>query len=620
MNWNDLAQNILDNVGGTSNVKNATHCATRLRLTLYDDSKADKDKIDKLSGVLGVVNQGGQLQVIIGNDVPKAYDAFMNVYKSGGVVLEDESKTTEKEKEKKKKPISAALDIISGIFIPVIPAMAGSGVLKALLSVVAMLGWISTTSQTYQILNFVSNTVFYFLPVILAHSASVKFKTNPYISMVLGAMLIDPNFIQMVAQATKSRSMIKLFGLPVTQTNYSSSVVPILLVIWALSYIEPLINKIVPKAIRIIIAPLLILLVMTPLTFIVIAPIGAWLGDGLVAIIGWINGYAGWAIPLIVGTLSPLLVMTGMHYALISAAINNLAKVGWENIVGPGMLVSNIAQGGAALAVATKTKDSKLKALGISTGLSAVLGITEPALYGVNLRYKNPLIASMIGGGIGGLFLGIMGVRRFQQVPPGLLSLSSFIGNDFKNFWFAVIGLVISFVAAYVIQLFMGIPEELKPKADKEITEKHVLSPLAGEVEELSDVNDVVFSQGMLGKGAAVFPTDGKIYAPFDAKVRVFNTDTKHAIGLASTDGVELLIHCGLDTVKLDGKGFTSHIKQDQEVKKGDLMLEFDPEFISQQGYDPTTMVLVTNVNDFNEIKPVKLGEIKSLDILLNLQ
>lgn len=166
----------------------------------------------------------------------------------------------------------------------------------------------------------------------------------------------------------------------------------------------------------------------------------------------------------------------------------------------------------------------------------------------------------------------------------------------------------------------MGIPEELKPKADKEITEKHVLSPLAGEVEELSDVNDVVFSQGMLGKGAAVFPTDGKIYAPFDAKVRVFNTDTKHAIGLASTDGVELLIHCGLDTVKLDGKGFTSHIKQDQEVKKGDLMLEFDPEFISQQGYDPTTMVLVTNVNDFNEIKPVKLGEIKSLDILLNLQ
>lgn len=620
MNWNDLAQNILDNVGGTSNVKNATHCATRLRLTLYDDSKADKDKIDKLSGVLGVVNQGGQLQVIIGNDIPKAYDAFMNVYKIGGVVLEDESKTTEKETEKKKKTLSAALDIIAGIFIPVIPVMAGSGVLKALLSVIAMLGWISTTSQTYQILNFVSNTVFYFLPVILAHSASVKFKTNPYISMVLGAMLIDPNFVQMIAQAAKSHSTIKLFGLPVTQTNYGSSVVPILLVIWVLSYIEPLINKIVPKVVRIIIAPLLILLVMTPLTFIVIAPIGAWLGDGLAAIIGWINGYAGWAIPLIVGALSPLLVMTGMHYALISVAINNLAKVGWENIVGPGMLVSNIAQGGAALAVATKTKDSKLKALGISTGISAVLGITEPALYGVNLRYKNPLIASMIGGGIGGLFLGIMGVRRFQQVPPVLLSLPSFIGNDFRNFWFAVIGLVISFIAAYVIQLFMGIPEELKPKADKKVEEKHVLSPLAGEVEELSDVNNVVFSQGMLGKGAAVFPTDGKIYAPFGAKVRVFNSDTKHAIGLASTDGVELLIHCGLDTVKLDGKGFTSHIKQDQDVKKGDLMLEFDPEFISQQGYDPTTMVLVTNANDFDEIKSVKLGKIQSLDTLLYLR
>ena len=618
MNWDELAQKILDSVGGPSNIKNATHCATRLRLTLYDDSKADKKKIDGFEGVLGVVNQGGQLQIIIGNDVPALYEKFINLYQTGGTEIPKQTKT--EEKQENKKPIVRVLDIISGIFIPVIPAMAGSGILKAVLSVIAMLGWISPTSQTYQILNFVSNTVFYFLPVILAHSAAVKFKTNPYISMVLGAILIDPNFIQMVTQATKTHSMIKLFGLPVTLTNYSSSVVPILLVIWALSYVEPFINKIVPKTVRIIIAPVLILLIMTPLTYVVIAPIGAWLGDGLATLISLINNYAGWAIPLIVGALSPLLVMTGMHYALISVAINNLAKEGWENIVGPGMSVSNVAQGAAALAVAVRTKDKKLKALGISTGISAVLGITEPALYGINLRYRKPLYASMIGGGLGGLFLGIMGVRRFAQVSPGLLALPSFIGKDFSNLWYAVIGLVIAFIATFIIQLFLGLPEELKPKADKKVEEKKVLSPLTGEAEKLADVNDVVFSQGMLGKGIAVYPKDGKIYAPFDGKVRVFNSDTKHAIGLASNDGIELLIHCGLDTVKLNGKGFTAHIKQDQEVKKGELMLELDPKFIEAQGYDPTTMALVTNTKDFNSVEPIKVGPVTALKELLVLE
>lgn len=618
MNWDELAQKILDSVGGPSNIKNATHCATRLRLTLYDDSKADKEKIDSFEGVLGVVNQGGQLQIIIGNDVPTLYDKFINLYQTGGVQISKGSNT--EVKPKKQKLIARIGDLISGIFIPIIPAMAGAGVLKALLSVIAMLGWISPASQTYQILNFVSNTVFYFLPVILAHSAAVKFKTDPYIAMTLGAILIDPNFIQMVAQATKTHSMIKLFGLPVTLTNYSSSVVPIILVVWVLSYIEPLINKIVPKVLRVVLSPVLILLIMTPLTYIVIAPIGAWLGDGLAALISIINNYAGWAIPMIVGTLSPLLVMTGMHYALISVAINNLAKEGWENIVGPGMLVSNIAQGAAALAVAIRTKDKKLKALGYSTGLSAVLGITEPALYGINLRYKRPLYAAMIGGGFGGLFLGIMDVKRFAQVTPGLLSLPSFIEkNNINSLWYAIIGLIIAFIATFVIQMFLGLPEELKPKADKKVEKKTVLSPLTGEAEKLADVNDVVFSQGMLGKGIAIYPKNGKIYAPFDGKIRVFNSDTKHAIGLASNDGIELLIHCGLDTVKLNGKGFTAHIKQDQEVKKGDLMLELDPKFIEKQGYDPTTMILVTNTKDFNSVDPIKVGPVTALKELLIL-
>ena len=621
MNWDKLAQDILNKVGGPSNIENATHCATRLRLTLYDDQKAVKNakEIDSLEGVLGVVNQGGQFQVIIGNDVPILYDKFIELYKNGGSDKVPKEKIATKPK---KKGIKGVLDIISGIFLPVIPAMAGSGMLKALLVVVSILGWLPKTSQTYIILNFVSDTVFYFLPVLLAHSASVKLKTNPYVSMVIGAMLINPTFVQMVSQAALHHTGIRLFGLPVTLTTYSSSVVPVLLAIWAMSYIEPLVNKIVPKVMRLIFTPLIVLLIMTPLTFVVIAPIGAWLGDGLANIITLINGYAGWSIPLIIGALSPLIVMTGMHYALISVAINNLAKVGWENIIGPGMLVSNIAQGGAALAVATKTKDDKLKALGFSTGLSAILGITEPALYGINLRYQRPLISSMIGGGLGGLFLGIMGVRRFQQVPPGLLSLPSFIGKDFSNLWFAIIGLIISFVSAYVIQLFLGLSEELKPEADKKIEHKilEVKAPLAGEVEPLANVNDVVFAQGMLGKGAAIFPEDGKVYAPFDAEIRVFSSETKHAIGLAGDNGIELLIHCGLDTVKLKGQGFTAHIKQGQKVKQGNLMLELDPDFIKKQGFDPITMVLVTNHDQFSEVKTIAKGKVKKLTEFLQVE
>lgn len=316
MNWDDLATKIIDAVGGVSNVKNATHCATRLRLTLYDDSKADQERIDNFTGVLGVVNQGGQLQIIIGNDVPSLYDAFLKHYQPSEQV--DSAEVVDN-----KKGLTKVLDIISGIFIPVIPAMAGSGMLKALLAVLAIGGMISTTSQTYIILNFVSDTVFYFLPVLLAHSASLKFKTNPYVAMVIGAMLIHPTFISMVQLALKSKMTISLLGLPVTLATYSSSVVPILLAMWAMSYIEPLVTKIVPKVLRIFLVPMLVLVIMTPLTFVVLAPVGAWLGDGLATIIMWINHYAGWTIPLIVGALSPLLVMTGMHYALISVAINN---------------------------------------------------------------------------------------------------------------------------------------------------------------------------------------------------------------------------------------------------------------------------------------------------------
>ncbi|MGL9814031.1 PTS transporter subunit EIIC [Enterococcus sp. DIV0098] len=405
MKYEKEAQQILHYVGGSENIKTFTHCATRLRFTLKNDDQVDESALRNLTDVIGTVNQGGQFQIIIGNDVKYVYKALQQFVK-----VSDEKIP---ENEEHKSVLNKVLDTVAGIFVPIVPALAGSGMLKAVLAIVALLGWINTDGQTYQILNFISDAIFYFLPMLLAHSASVKFGTNPYLSITIGGILLHPTFTAMIATARETGSAIQLFGLPVTPVNYGSSVIPIILTIWFMSYVEPLVDKIVPKVTRIFSTPLITLFIVAPVALIVIGPLGTFLGDGLAGGIRWLDNYASWLIPMVIGTFTPLLVMTGMHYALISIGINSLAKFGFDTVAGPGMLVSNIAQGGAVLAVALRSKNVKLRSLGISTGISAVLGITEPALYGINLPYRKPLYSAMIGGGLGGLFLGIMGVGRY---------------------------------------------------------------------------------------------------------------------------------------------------------------------------------------------------------------
>lgn len=461
MDYNQLSEDILRLIGGDENIQAATHCATRLRLTLKDNQKADKEKINALDGVLNVITQNGQFQIVIGNHVNKVYKA-MEAQRAGGSESIQSTEFSQTKEDQSSRSVGAkVLDTVSGIFVPVVPALAGAGMIKALLTILNFLGWIEPASSTYQIINFISDGTFYFLPILLAHSASVKFKTHPYVSMAIGGILLHPAFQAMVQTVRDGGEAIDFLSLPVRAVNYSSSVIPIILIIWFLSYVEPIIDRIVPGVIRIFASPMLAFLIVAPISLIVIGPLGTYMGDYLALFIEWVNSYASWLIPTMLGFFYPLIIMVGMHYALISVGINSLAQTGTEIVAGPGMLVSNIAQGGAVLALSFKTKDAKLRSLSVSTGISAVLGITEPALYGVELQNRRTLISAMLGGGIGGLYIGVMGVVRYVQVPPSLIGLTGFIGGEgMNNLMHAAIGSAIAFVSAFIIQLILGLDKK----------------------------------------------------------------------------------------------------------------------------------------------------------------
>ncbi|MBO5237949.1 MAG: PTS glucose transporter subunit IIA [Lachnospiraceae bacterium] len=621
--YKKLAATILDLVGGEKNVAHVTHCATRLRFNLKDDGIAQTDKLKSTTGVMGVVNKGGQYQVVIGSDVQSVYREILEL---GSF----ESGSNEQEKGEKKNPVVRVLDTIAGIFTPIIPAITGAGMLKAVMALLVTFKVITTTSQTYQFLNFFADAAFYFLPFLIANSAAKKFKCNPYMAMSIAGVLMHPNFVNMVNAAKEAGEGLKFIGLPVTLASYSSSVIPIILAVWFMSFVEPIADKISPKPVKFFTKPLLTLLVTAPVALIVLGPLGNIIGNGIAAGINWLNAVVPWLVPLIVGTFSPLLVMTGMHYGLIPIGINNIATAGFDTVVGPGMLGSNIAQGGASLAVACRTKNSEVRQVATSAGITAVCGITEPAMYGISLRFKKPLIAAMIGGGVSGLFLGIMGVGRYTSGSPGLLALPGYIGTDgFRNITFACIGAAIAFIVSFVISFILGIDDPVEEKTNDEVkneTDKkeeqaekaetagagvktEICAPLNGTVVPLSEVNDPTFAEEILGKGAAILPNEGKVYAPVDGVINSL-FETKHAIGITGEDGVEILIHVGIDTVKLGGEHFTAHVAANQTVNKGDLLLEFDMEAIQAGGYEVVTPIIISNTDDYAEVAVVTDGNV----------
>ncbi|WP_181963487.1 beta-glucoside-specific PTS transporter subunit IIABC [Streptococcus chenjunshii] len=585
-----MAQTIIEKVGGEDNINALIHCATRLRFNLKDESKAQTERLNNTPGVINVVQSGGQYQIVIGPEVASVFKAInAQAHFSAGEGLS--------EKDDGKGKIVKILDTIAGMFVPIVPVMAGAGMIKVINSLSLMFGWLSPEDTTYQFLSIFGDTVFYFLPVILAASAAKKFKTNQYLAMAVGASLISPTFVNMVTAAREAGTGLDFLGLPVTLANYSSSVIPIIMAVWFLSYVEPIVTKYTPAILRIFLAPMVTLLIVLPLTFFLIGPLGTWMGDGLNAIVSFLNTVAPWLVPMLIGATSPLLVMTGMHYGIIPIGINMLATKGIDTVAGPGMMVSNIAQGGAALAVVFKTKDKVLKGLSTSTGISAVLGITEPVLYGVNLKYKRPLYAAMIGGGVAGLYLGIMGVGRFAQVPPGLLSLPSYFNAEFPNIIVhAGIGCVIAFVVAFVASFVLGLPKEAEAKEvpATTVSDKTFVAVANGELLPLEAVKDEVFASKAMGDGAALVPSSGEIVAPVNGVLStVFPTG--HAYGIVRPDGVEVLVHIGINTVDLAGQGFKALVQQGESVKAGQKIATIDLDLIKEKGYDTTIMTIITD-------------------------
>lgn len=634
MKYGEVAAAILELVGGKENIRCVGHSATRLRFVLSDVGKADLEGIKDIKGVIGVVDKGGQFQVIIGGEVT---DVYRELTKLGDFETSSEGKEKELQQAEKKKLLSKVLETISGIFFPVIAALTGCGMLKALLALLVFLKALDTGAQTYQLLSLMSDSTFYFLPIILAVSAAKKFRCNEYMAAAIGGILIHPNFIAMVNASKEAGTGIYFLGLPVSLVSYSSSVIPTILAVWFLSYVERGTEKIVPKALRMILVPLITLLIVGPAAIVLLGPLGSICGNYLADFINLLNQWAPWLVPTLVGIFTPLLVMCGMHYGLIPIGINLLSTTGYDTVAGPGMLVSNIAQGAASLGVAIRAKNPETKSLAFSVGISAVCGITEPAMYGISLRFKRPLAATMIGGGVAGLFLGIMGVGRYAQAAPGLLALPSYIGGDsLKIFYYACAGSAIAFVVSFVSSLILGIDEpEFSQKATK--TEKEhtpvrqknsngplehktepIFSPINGSVIPLNKVNDSAFSEGLLGQGCAIIPSDGKVYAPVTGRV-VSLFPTKHAVGIVTDSGCEVLIHIGLDTVDLNGEYFTAYVEQGQTVNQGDLLIQFNKEEIQKNGYDVTTPVLITNYRNYETIQLPAESAVKPGDMLFKL-
>ena len=509
------------------------------------------------------------------------------------------STSHEESDEEKGSIVNRIISVISTTFTPVIPALIGGGMIKAVLSILVLFNLVNEASSTYEIINFISDAPFYFMPVLLAYGASQKFKTSPIMAMTMACALLHPTWSGLVAAG----SPLTFFGAPVVLVDYASSVIPIILSVWIMSYVEKFAEKYSPSIIKFFLKPLLVMFISVPIALIIVGPLGNLLNDLVQSGANYLNAHVSWLIPMLMGAFQPFLTLTGTAWAMTPIATSQISTLGYEIVNGPGMLASNIAQGGATLAVALKAKDENLKSLASSSGFTAVMGITEPCLYGVLLKLKRPFVASMIGGAAGGIYAGITGLVRYAFVSPGLTAIPAFIGKNPMNVVHAIVTIIISFVVGFVASWILGFKEDApQEEVVDTVSKDEIVAPCDGTVKPLSEVNDDVFSQEIMGKGIAIEPSTGNLYAPCDGTITVC-FPTGHAIGLKSKNGTEILMHVGIDTVNLQGKYFSPQIQVNEEVKKGQLLLTFDLAKIKEEGYDTTTPIIITNSKNFSSLQ-----------------
>lgn len=602
--YEQLAADIVEKVGGKQNVLDAYHCQTRLRFKLKDESKADSEGLKNMDGVATVLSNAGVYQVVIGTHVA---DVFEEVEK----LVDLDAKNQAPQPEEKKGFLNTVIDFVAAVFQPVIPALSGAGMVKAVLALLTVFHVITNDSQTYVLLNMFADAIFYFLPVLLAYTTANKLKCNPILAAGTALIMMHPTWTGLVAAG----EAVNFFEfIPFQLVSYGNSVIPIILIIFVQSYLERWLNKVMPKSVNLVFVPMLVFIIMGTLALAVLGPLGNIVGQWLATIFNFLADNAAWAPALLVGGLLPVMVMFGIHNGVAPLGVMQMANLGYDSIFGPGCVCSNMAQASAGVVVAFRTRNKKEKQLATAGAITAYMGITEPLLYGVNLPKKYPLYASMIGGACGGLFAGLTHTHRFATGSSGLPAVLLYIGDGTMSFfWNILISIVISCVVSAILTWIFSI--RFEKQAEKEAAQKtaadlnefvskeaKIEAAVPGLILPLETAQDEAFASGALGAGAVIEPSEGIVVAPFDGTITAF-FPTRHAIGLVSDDGKELLIHVGINTVELNGEHFKALAAQNDHVKKGQKLLEFDIPAIKKAGYPVSTMMIVTNTPNYEGVE-----------------
>ena len=634
MDYRKTAQEIYDHIGKKENIISAAHCATRLRLVIADNAKADKDYVENIDGVKGVFYAQGQMQIILGTGVVnKVYDEFIQI----AGVSESSKEELKKVAASKANPLQRLIKTLGDIFVPIIPAIVASGFLMGIMEALNFMVNnnfinINTSGSIYVFAQLFSNTAYTFLPILIAYSAAKVFGANPYLGAVIGMIMIHPNLQNAWTVATEGVQATQKvwFGLySIDMVGYQGHVIPVIIAVWVLAQIEKRLHKVVPAMFDLFVTPLVSVFVTGYLTLSIIGPIFVTVENGVLDGVQWLIALPFGIGSFIMGAFYAPTVVAGVHHMYTIIDLGQLAKFGVTYWL-PLASAANVAQGGAAFAVGLKTKNQKIKSMAVPSGLSACMGITEPAIFGVNIRFGKPFIMGCLGGACGALFASVTGLGATGTGVTGIFGLLLCLNNPITY----ILMFAISFGVAFVLTWLFGYKDEVQPAAettqqkapakeaidetitttdntDKKTEIQTLYSPLNGQAISLAEVKDETFAGEVLGKGMAVIPSEGVVKAPCDAEVSMV-FDTKHAIGLTTESGIELLIHVGLNTVELEGKYYTVHVNDGDKVKKGQTLITFEMDKIKDAGYDVTTPMIVTNTDDFEEVTFLNAGTVNT--------
>ena len=619
--YDKLAVDIIKAVGGKENIVKASRCATRLRLVLKETTNEAKENVSNLTGVITVVESGGQFQVVIGTHVGKVFDKVASELNLDSNTIEDEPKAS---------ILNRIIATMSAVFAPFIYILAAAGTLQGCLILINMANPSFSSTGTYEVLSFMSWAPFTFLPIFIAITASKHFKCNAFIAVACCAALVSPTWAEIASRIADGES-VRFVGISLAETTYTSSVLPPLFLVWILSYVERFVDKKLPEVIKSLFTPFICMIVMVPLTILVIGPLSDSLATGIANGYNYLYNLAPAVAAAVIGGLWQIVVIFGVHWGVTPMCLANYDLYGMDTFQAF-QTMAVIAQAGAVFGVFVKARNKQTKNIALSAGVTGIFGITEPAIYGVNLRFKKPFICGCIAGAIGAVVGSFFNIAYYAYAGlPGLLTVVNSITPDNpKSIIGMLLGAAISFFGAIALVQIVGIGEKEtnEEKQDKKIEEGQpilnmgvnaIKSPISGKVIELEKVDDPVFSSGAMGKGIAIEPTDNRVYAPFNGTIE-FIADTKHAIGLLSEDGVEVLIHVGMDTVKMQGRGFNVKTSVNSKIKAGDLLLEFDKNAIEKEGYSLITPVVITNADNYEDKALCINEEVKNGREIINLK